>query len=333
MNPYDARDRMIARMLHLTESEGRGRVRMDFEGEWDEEAHPRAKNGQFTRKGQGETGDIPEDIATVRSYSKATSKSKKLIKGSKIASKDTNNKKFSSNAKMLSSDILKSKEEEYGTRKEALTKLVKKNLVTNAELWDEENANFGKTPASVFSSAVAEAKKARREEWKKHHKEGEVHDTVWRVSDVSEEELQEYHPGAQLHRTLGGSTVGVDAKGDIFAVCKHPNDILRGQDLIALAIIHGGDRLDSFTGNHEFYLKCGFEPVSWCEFSNDPKDWPPDYNPLKDKKEPIIFYKYTGEFNKKRPTIEEFKKRHKACSSYQEAMDVRDAEIDKRRGK
>lgn len=56
MRSDDARERMIKRMLKLDGSEY---ARMDFEGEWNEGDHPRAKNGTFTTKGQGETGNAP----------------------------------------------------------------------------------------------------------------------------------------------------------------------------------------------------------------------------------------------------------------------------------
>lgn len=121
---------------------------------------------------------------------------------------------------------------------------------------------------------------------------------AWRVTVHSRQELEEEYPGAKLHITDGGSTVAVTKDGDIISVCGNPGDKLRGKDLLKLAVENGGKKLDSYSGNHGFYVKCGFEAVSWCEF--DEQYAPPGWVKGRDKPEPVIFYKYTGQSNQSR---------------------------------
>jgi hypothetical protein len=102
--------------------------------------------------------------------------------------------------------------------------------------------------------------------------------------------------------------------------------------MMELAVKNGGVKLDSYSGNHGFYLRCGFEPVSWCKW--DEKFKPDDWNPKKgDKREPIIFYKYTG--NKviidpedSDKEAKKWMKSVKPCKDYDEACSVRDKEIE-----
>lgn len=67
---------------------------------------------------------------------------------------------------------------------------------------------------------------------------------------------------------------------------------MSGHELLEEAVKAGGKKLDSFDGNFAFYLRNGFEPVSWTAFDERyaPKGW------VKDKydSEPVIFFKYTG---------------------------------------
>lgn len=121
---------------------------------------------------------------------------------------------------------------------------------------------------------------------------------AWRVTVHSQQEFEEEYPGAKLHITDDGSTVAVTKDGDIISVCGNPGDKLRGKDLLKLAVENGGKKLDSYSGNHGFYVKCGFEAVSWCEF--DEQYAPPGWVKGRDKPEPVIFYKYTGQSNQSR---------------------------------
>ncbi len=149
---------------------------------------------------------------------------------------------------------------------------------------------------------------------------------AWRVADYngSIEEFKVSHPNATLHITAGGSTVAVEENGDIIAVCKNDNDTVSGSSLIQQAVANGGTKLDSYAGNHKFYCKNGFEPVSWCAFNKEyaPHDW--DKN--RDKPEPIIFYRYTGK--KSTESAEEFYARVPASEDYDTAMEMRDNKME-----
>ncbi len=152
---------------------------------------------------------------------------------------------------------------------------------------------------------------------------------AWRVADYecNIEEFKVSHPNATLHITAGGSTVAVEENGDIIAVCKNDNDTVSGSYLIQLAVANGGTKLDSYAGNHKFYCKNGFEPVSWCAFNEEyaPHDW--DKN--RDKLEPIIFYRYTGK--KHVESVEEFYTRVEESKDYDTAMEIRDNKIEEDR--
>lgn len=122
-------------------------------------------------------------------------------------------------------------------------------------------------------------------------KKAQIPENQWRVTGMTPSELEESHPKAKLHVTDGGSTIAID-RGDIVAVCKNPGDKLRGNEILSFAVKNGGTKLDSYDGNHGFYIKCGFEPVSWCKW--DERFAPDGWKKGVDKPENIIFYKYTG---------------------------------------
>ena len=115
---------------------------------------------------------------------------------------------------------------------------------------------------------------------------------AWRVDSTHEVSAYE-KDGDDLYVTAGGSTIAVKKNGDIISVCKNKSDItVRGSEILARAVALGGTKLDSYSKNHEFYTANGFEPVSWCKWNNKFK--PPDWNPKRDEREPIIFYRYVG---------------------------------------
>ena len=147
---------------------------------------------------------------------------------------------------------------------------------------------------------------------------------AWRVDDYGGniEEFKVSHPNATLHITAGGSTVAVEENGDIIAVCKNTGYRVRGSELIQLAVANGGTKLDSYAGNHKFYCKNGFEPVSWCAFNEEyaPHDWKKGYD-----KEHIIFYRYTGK--KHVESLEEFYARVPVSEDYYTAMEIRDNKL------
>ena len=121
-------------------------------------------------------------------------------------------------------------------------------------------------------------------------KESQDANKRWRV-DVHD--LNDYiEDNDRLFVTRGGSTIAVTPSGDIISVCKNTKDSIFGSELLARAVQMGGVKLDSYEGNHKFYTKNGFEPVSWCEWNEKFK--PDDWNENRDKREPIIFYRYVG---------------------------------------
>lgn len=148
---------------------------------------------------------------------------------------------------------------------------------------------------------------------------------AWRVTVHTQQELEEEYPGAKLHITDGGSTVAVTKDGDIISVCKNPDDSLRGKDLLKMAVANGGKKLDAYSGIFGFYTKCGFEPVSWCEF--DEQYAPPDWVKGRDEPEPVIFYKYTG--NKSQfEDANEFFAAVPASADYGAAQETRDGQVE-----
>ncbi len=147
----------------------------------------------------------------------------------------------------------------------------------------------------------------------------------WRVSAYDPDH---YKSGMKvLHVTDGGSCFAVTDDGDIVSVCKNANDTqCRGSDLMHMAIENGGVKLDSFSGNHGFYTKMGFEPVSWTPFNEEYA--PPGWVKGRDAAEEIIFYRYTGKTNQ--PSKQEFLASVPPCTGengYDDAMKIRDKSL------
>lgn len=145
---------------------------------------------------------------------------------------------------------------------------------------------------------------------------------AWRVSSPDSAVFDEEHPNAKKYTTPGGSTVAIAQDGDIVAVCKNKNDSLHGKQLMQFAVKNGGVKLDSFSGNHDFYTGTGFEPVSWTRFDEEyaPPGWTAEY-----KKEPVVFYKYTGKATNE--SLEDFIKRVPESKDYFAAQKMRDDQI------
>ena len=146
-------------------------------------------------------------------------------------------------------------------------------------------------------------------------------DSRWRV-DVHE---ADDYTKDKLFVSEAGSTVAVTPDGDIISVCRKDGDKIRGSDLLKKAVLSGGKKLDAFSGLFEFYAKNGFEPVSWCKF--DEKYAPDGWDKLRDDKEEVIFWKYTGE--KYTGSKDSFLKNTKASKGYEEAMSIRDKNLEK----
>lgn len=146
--------------------------------------------------------------------------------------------------------------------------------------------------------------------------------SAWRVSA---QEAKNYK-NTKNYVSKGGSTFAITDKGDIISVAKHSGDTLSGKDILKEAVKQGGVKLDSFSGNHVFYQKCGFEPVSWCRWEDDqaPEDW--DSN--RDKREPVIFYRYTGKVPDKIEGPEVFFQKVAPSKGYYEAMEYRNSLIE-----
>lgn len=147
----------------------------------------------------------------------------------------------------------------------------------------------------------------------------------WRVDvhDVAD------YKNDKLFSTDFGSCVAIEPSGNIISVCKKEGDKTRGSQLLEYAVKNGGDRLDAFGEElYKFYTRNGFEPVSWTEFNEEyaPDEWKEAQRQGLDvKKEPVIFYKYTG-----KPYEEEYEKfisRVKAHNDYDAAMKERDDNI------
>lgn len=198
--------------------------------------------------------------------------------------------------------------------------------------------SYSKTTGEVYKNKIQNAKDARREFCQKKGLEIDS----WRV-DVHDPE--DYDKNTDAFRTPGGSVVAVvktndeyHTKGDIISACVKPGAAEKGSDILKIAIANGGNRLDSFEGNHDFYTRNGFEPVSWCKFSDEyaPDEWkalnPGFYNGMPDSKlkvprEDVIFYRYTG-----KPTNEsaaEFKARVAESKDYDAAKNFRNALMDR----
>ena len=137
---------------------------------------------------------------------------------------------------------------------------------------------------------------------------------AWRVDIHNKKE----YDTMQTYVTRGGSCVAVKSNGDIVSVCKrHGDKGVRGDDLLIKARKLGGIKLDSYDGNHDFYIKNGFEPISWCKFDKQyaPSGW-------NGKEEDIVFYVYTG--NKNSISLHDFKNKIPYSADYDTAQKTRD---------
>ena len=154
----------------------------------------------------------------------------------------------------------------------------------------------------------------------------------WRVDVHTEKDYDEKR--CKCWKSKGGSTVAITGDGDIISVCKFKGDTTTsGSALLEKAVKMGGVKLDSFAGNHSFYVKNGFEPVSWTPFNIQyaPPGWDKSF-----EQEPVIFYRYVGKGNVKNISVTKFladkTKKFTGDSGYDNAMKYRDDEIRKMKG-
>ena len=163
-------------------------------------------------------------------------------------------------------------------------------------------------------------------------------DKRWRVSD--DYSVDDYK-GMDKYMNENGSTFALHGT-DIVSVAANAEKGDRGRDILADAVKAGGNKLDAYAGIYGFYQKCGFEPVSWTkwddEYAND--DWleangftREQWNGMKEKpgdeqlavkREPIVFFKYTGKVNT--TPLEEFMKMVEP-KEYDEAYKERDGKL------
>lgn len=209
---------------------------------WEENDHPRKKNGQFTKKGAGEGSPSPEPERGKRNAGKSSEKGE-------------------------------------ANRGNSLQGTFPKGTI-RTDSTSTGSKTFAGADAKTFSGTLTTAKSKVNKK------------AAWRVTSVSIEDIAEDHPGSICHVTEGGSTVAVEPNGNIWGVCRNPDDSLWGRELVSMAVANGGVILDSYDGNHGFYVKCGFEPVSWCKWDGDYK--PPDWSPKITRPEDVIFYRYVG---------------------------------------
>ena len=144
----------------------------------------------------------------------------------------------------------------------------------------------------------------------------------WRVDNThTTQEFDER--GCKMFTSKGGSTVAVDKSGDIISVCKAKgDDTTTGAGLLRHAVKMGGNKLDSFYGNHPFYVKNGFQPVSWTPFN---KAYAPDgWSKSGCGEEPVVFYKYVGVGNVKDIPLDKLPK-FTGDDGYDNAMKYRDS--------
>lgn len=149
---------------------------------------------------------------------------------------------------------------------------------------------------------------------------------AWRV-DTDGHDGKDY-VGTKTFISDKGSTFSVKPDGDIISVCVNKFDTMSGSELLQMAVKAGGTKLDSFDGNFSFYLKNGFEPVSWTKFDMQykPKGWRKTYT-----QEAVVFFKYTGVPVKSKDAqelkISQFYKNVKMSEDYNTAKSIRDMEV------
>lgn len=139
----------------------------------------------------------------------------------------------------------------------------------------------------------------------KEAKETQPEESKWRVithTPNGEELGLEHWDNCRMFATKKGSTIAIQQDGTIISVCKNHNSNDNMAGLMQFAVENGGDKLDTFDGNHSFYEHCGFKPISWTTFSSyghamtgNREDTPYGWNDKIDKTEPIMFMGYTGE--------------------------------------
>lgn len=182
-----------------------------------------------------------------------------------------------------------------------------------ARATDNKSSKLDETKPDKFVSDLDKARSSRPDIDK------------WRVDNTHTAEDFESR-GCRCYVSKGGSTVAVDKNGDIISVCKSAGDTsVRGSDLLREAVRMGGNRLDSFGGNHDFYVRCGFEPVSYTPFNE--RYAPDGWRESGCGHEPVVFYRYVGVGNVRNTDLNAWINRTPAFTGedgYEDAMRYRD---------
>lgn len=144
---------------------------------------------------------------------------------------------------------------------------------------------------------------------------------AWRVDTYRTSEDFDAE-GVEVYATDGGSTFAIKPDGDIISVCKNQDTDsgLNARDLMAAAVERGGTHLDSYSGNYEFYVRCGFEVVSRCRF--DERYAPPGWTKGRDDPEDIYFMRYVGVGKVRDANHDEMKNRVPYSADYDAAAEA-----------
>jgi hypothetical protein len=190
------------------------------------------------------------------------------------------------------------------------------------EKWNPESKNDKKEANLVFKKPRSITECKRFKSALEKAKSTVSKDSAWRV-DAGHNSID--YLNDRIYTNSKGSTVAVTQDGDIISVCRAKDDSIKGWRLLQEAVKNGGKKLDSYDGNWNFYVNNGFEPISYVEFDENyaPNDWEKGTH----DKEKIVFFKYVGKGNVKNTDKEDFYKKVKPASSYDEAMKKRDSEV------
>lgn len=275
-------------------------VRRLYAKDWEENDHPRGKGGKFVKKGSGSVGKSEESEKKSEKMTELKPEKKPTDYADLMSRNKSNAPKLTEKPQTMAKNPI-DKSEKTGNNGSATA----------------TGASFKKTSPKKFLKTFHAAKAEVAKLWP---------DKAWRVdSSYTEKDYEDM----ECFTTPGGSTVAVH-DGDIVSVCRNPNDkTARGSDLLKYAREQGGNKLDAFGGLYGFYIQNGFEPVSWCPFADKKDIRPPDWVRGRDRKEPVIFFKYTGksyeeiskQYGKRK---EQFVRRVKKSDDYFAAQRTRD---------
>lgn len=230
-------------------------------------------------------------------------------KAGKVVTKDAIIETIKRNPNIPMNDLLKERYKIVKGNKPKNTQQNEANKKDNEINKEREKINFNKVTPVEFRNTLIETKKTVNENYR------------WRV-DIHDS----YDDIDKIYTSDGGSTLAVKDDGDIVSICKNYNEDIYGEEILEKAVELGGIKLDSFSGNHDFYQKCGFKAVSWCKFEEEhaPEDWDKD----RDKPEPVVFYKYVGKPLTDSEDLDDFLRNNKPFKNYKDAQDYRDKEIE-----